>query len=180
MISVPLNGDTVFAPLNEIVEILPPAKRNEWERLWMMTDQLTGPIHPLIYPHPITQQKVKFLMWIFIVSCVLTVFEALHLKDFETYKEYTINKASLFLRTSEKSSQFPLLVTYSTEVSSFCIISPKYTDEFAPSSHKFNISVMKEIGCWQVIKHVHHFIAQRKNAVVQFMPLKQHLAGHRF
>ena len=32
-VSVPLNVANVFAPLNEIVEILPPAKRNEWERL---------------------------------------------------------------------------------------------------------------------------------------------------
>jgi len=78
---------------------------------------------------------------------VLTVFEALHLKDFETYKEYTINKVSLFLSTSEKSSQLPMPVTYSTEVSSFCIISPKHTDAFAPSSHKFNRSLMMEIGC---------------------------------
>jgi alpha-ketoglutarate-dependent taurine dioxygenase len=39
MVSVPLNGDTVFALLNEIVENLPSAKRNEWERLWMMSDR---------------------------------------------------------------------------------------------------------------------------------------------
>lgn len=57
MVSVPLKGDTVFAPLTEIVENLPSAKRNEWERLWMMSDRRTGPIHPLIYPHPITQKK---------------------------------------------------------------------------------------------------------------------------
>jgi len=36
-VSVPLKGDTVFSPLNEIVENLPSAKRNEWERLWMMS-----------------------------------------------------------------------------------------------------------------------------------------------
>jgi len=63
-VSVPLNSDTVFAPLNEIVENLPPAKRNKWERLWMMTDRRTGPIDPLIYPHPITQKKVSFLLGI--------------------------------------------------------------------------------------------------------------------
>lgn len=60
MVCVPLKGDTVFAPLNEIVENLPCAKRNEWERLWMMSDRRTGPIHPLIHPHPITQKKVNF------------------------------------------------------------------------------------------------------------------------
>jgi len=42
-----------------------------------------------------------------VVFCVFTIFDALQLKDFETYKEYTINKASLFLSTSEKSSQIP-------------------------------------------------------------------------
>jgi len=39
MVSVPLKGDTVFAPLNEIVENLPSEKRNEWERLWMTSDR---------------------------------------------------------------------------------------------------------------------------------------------
>jgi len=62
MVSVPLKCDTAFAPLNEIVQNLTPAKRNEWERLWMMSDGQTGPIHSLIYPHPIAQKKVKFLM----------------------------------------------------------------------------------------------------------------------
>ncbi|PNF26302.1 hypothetical protein B7P43_G02664, partial [Cryptotermes secundus] len=54
MVSIPQKGDTVFAPLNEIVESLPSAKRKEWERLWMMSDRRSGPIHPLIYPHPVT------------------------------------------------------------------------------------------------------------------------------
>ena len=49
MFCVPLKGDTVFAPLNETVQNLPSEKRNEWERLWMMSDRQTGPIHPLIY-----------------------------------------------------------------------------------------------------------------------------------
>ena len=48
MVCVPLKGDTVFAPLNEIVQNFPSEKRNEWERLWMMIIQQTGPIHPLI------------------------------------------------------------------------------------------------------------------------------------
>jgi alpha-ketoglutarate-dependent taurine dioxygenase len=37
MVSVPLKGDTVFAPLNEIVDNLSIGKRNEWQRLWMMS-----------------------------------------------------------------------------------------------------------------------------------------------
>jgi len=65
-----------------------------------------------------------------IVSCVLTLFETLELNVFETYKECAINKASVFLSSSDKSSQIPLPVTYSIEVPSFCIISPKHTDAF--------------------------------------------------
>jgi alpha-ketoglutarate-dependent taurine dioxygenase len=38
MVCVPLKGDTVFGPPNETVKNLPSAKRNEWERLWMMSD----------------------------------------------------------------------------------------------------------------------------------------------
>jgi alpha-ketoglutarate-dependent taurine dioxygenase len=60
MVSIPQKGDTVFAPLNEIVESLPSAKRKEWERLWMMSDRRSGPIHPLIYPHPVTGKMVNF------------------------------------------------------------------------------------------------------------------------
>jgi alpha-ketoglutarate-dependent taurine dioxygenase len=59
-VSVPLNGNTVFAPLNEIVQNLPSAKRNELERLWVMSFRRTGLIHSLIYPHPITRKKMKF------------------------------------------------------------------------------------------------------------------------
>jgi len=38
MVSVPLKGDTMLTSLNEFVENLPSAKRNEWEKLWMMSD----------------------------------------------------------------------------------------------------------------------------------------------
>ena len=38
----------------------------------------------------------------------LTVFEPLQLNVFETYKECTINKASLYLSTNEKSPQLPM------------------------------------------------------------------------
>jgi alpha-ketoglutarate-dependent taurine dioxygenase len=37
-VCVPLKGDTVFAPLDEIVQNLQFAKRNGWERLWRMSD----------------------------------------------------------------------------------------------------------------------------------------------
>jgi len=49
----------------------------------------------------------------------LTVFEALQLNVFETYKECAINKASVFLSSCEKSSQLAMSVSYSTEVSFF-------------------------------------------------------------
>jgi len=56
MVSVQLKGDTVFAPLNEIVDNLPSETRNECETVWMMSDRQNGPIHPLIYPHPTTKK----------------------------------------------------------------------------------------------------------------------------
>ena len=39
MASVPLKVDTMFAPLNGIVKNLPSEKRNEWGKLWMMSDR---------------------------------------------------------------------------------------------------------------------------------------------
>jgi alpha-ketoglutarate-dependent taurine dioxygenase len=60
MVSIPLKGDTVFAPLSEVIEGLPTSKRKDWERLWMMSDRRSGPVHPLIYTHPITGKKVNF------------------------------------------------------------------------------------------------------------------------
>jgi alpha-ketoglutarate-dependent taurine dioxygenase len=74
MVSLPLKGDTVFAPLNEIVDNLPSEKRNEWERLWMMSDRQTGPILPLIYPHTIAQKKVNLKNWFFVLFCVFSEF----------------------------------------------------------------------------------------------------------
>lgn len=58
-VSVPTTGPTVFAPLTEIIEELPESQRNQWERLYMISDRRSGPIHPLIYSHPITKKKVK-------------------------------------------------------------------------------------------------------------------------
>ncbi|XP_047114767.1 alpha-ketoglutarate-dependent sulfonate dioxygenase-like isoform X1 [Schistocerca piceifrons] len=58
IVSVPKKGNTVFAPLTELIEGLSTEKRAEWERLWMVSDRRSGPIHPLIYTHPVTKKKV--------------------------------------------------------------------------------------------------------------------------
>nr|CAD7424505.1 unnamed protein product [Timema monikensis] len=57
MVSVPKLGATAFAPLTELIEGLSPERRAEWKRLWMMSDRRSGPLHPLIYPHPHTGKK---------------------------------------------------------------------------------------------------------------------------
>jgi hypothetical protein len=49
-----LQGDTVFAPLTEIVHSLPPEQRQRWERLSMCSDRRGMLVHPLIYSHPVT------------------------------------------------------------------------------------------------------------------------------
>nr|XP_002740180.1 PREDICTED: uncharacterized protein LOC100373488 [Saccoglossus kowalevskii] len=58
MVHVPTNGDTVFAPLNDIVTGLSEEQRNRWERLWMVSDRRAGVVHPLIYSHPESGKKV--------------------------------------------------------------------------------------------------------------------------
>lgn len=58
MVNVPQNGATVFAPLTEIINALPESKYKEWDRLWMASDRRSGPVHPLIYRHPISKEKV--------------------------------------------------------------------------------------------------------------------------
>lgn len=58
MVAIPKEGATSFAPLNEIIEGLDPEKRNEWDRLWMISDRRSGPVHPLIYKHPKTKKEV--------------------------------------------------------------------------------------------------------------------------
>ncbi|XP_045611748.2 alpha-ketoglutarate-dependent 2,4-dichlorophenoxyacetate dioxygenase isoform X1 [Procambarus clarkii] len=58
MVHVPTNGPTVFCPLTEIIEELPRDQRIRWERLYMISDRRSGPIHPLIYSHPLTKKKV--------------------------------------------------------------------------------------------------------------------------
>ena len=44
-------GNTLFSPLNELIESLEPEVRKTWETLSYMSD---NQIHPLIYPHPET------------------------------------------------------------------------------------------------------------------------------
>ena len=49
IVTVPTDSATVFAPLTDIVQGLAAEKRQLWERLWMMSDRRSGPVHPLIY-----------------------------------------------------------------------------------------------------------------------------------
>ncbi|XP_063872724.1 alpha-ketoglutarate-dependent sulfate ester dioxygenase-like isoform X2 [Scylla paramamosain] len=58
MVSVPKSGPTVFCPLTELIEQLPLEQRVRWERLHMISDRRSGPIHPMIYSHPLTKKKV--------------------------------------------------------------------------------------------------------------------------
>lgn len=57
IVSVPREGATVFAPLSETLEALPAETAARWERLWKISDRRGGPMHPLIYSHPITGRK---------------------------------------------------------------------------------------------------------------------------
>lgn len=58
-VSVPKSGATVFAGLNEVIEDLTPEQRQRWDKLYMASDRRTGPVHPLIYRHPITRKHVS-------------------------------------------------------------------------------------------------------------------------
>ena len=101
----------VFVPFNEFVQNLPSANRNEWERLWFMSYRRNGPIHPLIYPHPITQKRVQFKMGVlYCFLCVDSTWSTV-VKRVWTLQRIYNKKASLFHNTSEKSSKFPLPVT---------------------------------------------------------------------
>ena len=44
--------------LLKAIENLSEEKRNLWDRLWMMSDRRSGPVHPLIYSHPDTGKPV--------------------------------------------------------------------------------------------------------------------------
>lgn len=58
MVSVPTDGATQFLPLTELIENLEPEKFAKWNQLWMMSDRRSGPIHPLIYKHPVSRKLV--------------------------------------------------------------------------------------------------------------------------
>ena len=50
----PLQGDTAFAPLKDIVHSLSLEQRRRWERLSMCSDRRGKLPHPLVYSHPVT------------------------------------------------------------------------------------------------------------------------------
>lgn len=54
MVSVPKKGNTDFVPLYELLESLPAKTRARWERLWMLPDRRDKILHPIVYPHPVT------------------------------------------------------------------------------------------------------------------------------
>ncbi len=57
IIECPLQGDTVFVPLTEVIASLSDEKRAFWERLYMGTSRRGGDlVHPHIYPHPLTKK----------------------------------------------------------------------------------------------------------------------------
>ncbi|XP_064115468.1 alpha-ketoglutarate-dependent sulfate ester dioxygenase-like isoform X2 [Macrobrachium nipponense] len=88
MVNVPTYGPTVFAPLTDIVEGLPREQRIRWERLYMVSDRRSGPIHPLIYSHPLTKKKVLCFHLGMTDSFVWdhNTSEARHTDDDETYQ----------------------------------------------------------------------------------------------
>jgi len=57
IVSVPREGETVFAPLTEAIGRLTRRQAERWERLWKVSDRRGGPVHPLLYAHPITGQR---------------------------------------------------------------------------------------------------------------------------
>ena len=68
-----MQGDTVFAPLTEVVESLPDEQRQRWERLYMMSDRRGGVTQPLIYPHPVTGKlpRQQCMTWILTPHAIL-------------------------------------------------------------------------------------------------------------
>lgn len=61
IISVPNQGDTIFAPLSEVIESLPQEQRNKWERLHMLSDRRNQSVKPLIYSHPLSGKPTMCL-----------------------------------------------------------------------------------------------------------------------
>jgi taurine dioxygenase len=51
--SVAQGGDTYFVPLHEFYQSLPPATRERYDRLWMVSNSRHHAVaHPLVYQHP--------------------------------------------------------------------------------------------------------------------------------
>jgi len=69
MYEVPKKGDTLFAPLNELYHYLSNSNspqeteqkeeemESKWDRLWMVSATRSGPVHPLVYYHPVSKKK---------------------------------------------------------------------------------------------------------------------------
>ncbi|XP_002736252.1 alpha-ketoglutarate-dependent taurine dioxygenase-like [Saccoglossus kowalevskii] len=62
MVNISRGAETLFAPLNDIIEGLSHRQRHRWERLWVVRNPHgTDVIHPLIYSHPESGKKVLCL-----------------------------------------------------------------------------------------------------------------------
>lgn len=61
MVSVPKEGHTLFIPLTELIQSLDKDTYDRWDQAWMVSDRQSGPIHPLIYKHPITSKPVCWI-----------------------------------------------------------------------------------------------------------------------
>jgi len=61
IINVPKLGATCFIPLTQLLEGVEDEKRKLWDRLWMVSDRRSGPVHPVIYRHPLTGKPVMCL-----------------------------------------------------------------------------------------------------------------------
>ena len=48
-----------FTPLNELIQSLTPSQYEKWNRLYMVSDRRGGPVHPLVYHHPLTGKEVR-------------------------------------------------------------------------------------------------------------------------
>ncbi|XP_002736251.3 uncharacterized protein LOC100366463 [Saccoglossus kowalevskii] len=59
MVNVSKEAETAFVPLSEILKGLTKKQRNRWERLWMIVQRTTRVVHPLIYSHPGSNEKVN-------------------------------------------------------------------------------------------------------------------------
>jgi len=54
--SVSQHGSTLFSPMREVVESLPQQQRDEWETLYFVGRGRQRVVHPLVYPHPATNE----------------------------------------------------------------------------------------------------------------------------